>query len=176
MGWERHFLKLAAGIAACDPSAVLADTTATFQVSATIVSGCEINGVLASGGETLGDYGTVDFGTHSSLSTGTVTAAITPNASLTLSCTPGVSLTMALDGGLHAATSRNMQAAESADLVPYRLYSNASLTDELLIGQASSVSFSDPQAITLPVYGKVILSGDKQPDTYSDTVILTLSW
>ena len=60
--------------------------------------------------------------------------------------------------------------------MPYELYRDPGLSQEYAIDQAYPVSFSDPQAISLPIYGKVSLSGDKPPDTYSDTIDLTLSW
>lgn len=77
---------------------------------------------------------------------------------------------------MHPTTSRNMQASGSAALIPYTLYRDSGLGDEFVVDQAFPVTFSNPQAITLPVYGKVILTGDKPPDTYLDTVTMTLSW
>ncbi|CDO35419.1 Spore coat U domain protein [Novosphingobium sp. KN65.2] len=167
---------MGAGLAAVLSTPAMADTTTTFQVSATVVSGCEINGALASNGEVLGRYGQLDFGTHSSLSTDTASAAIAADAGLTLSCTPGIALSMALGAGQHGSATRNMQAAGSSDLLPYRLYRDPAFSNEMQIDQAYAITFADPEAIALPIYGRVVLSGDKPPDTYSDTVVLTLSW
>lgn len=169
-------LSVLAGSVTLVPSAAYAVTSASFQVSAIVVSGCEINGDLATGGELLGRVGTIDFGTHSALATGNITANMVQNSALTLSCTPGVALTMSLNGGLHATSSRNLQASGSAATIPYRLYRDAGLNQEFTINQAVSVTFADPQSIALPVYGQITLSGDKPPDTYSDTILLTLSW
>ncbi|EHJ59359.1 hypothetical protein NSU_3691 [Novosphingobium pentaromativorans US6-1] len=128
------------------------------------------------GGEALGRYGSLDFGTHPSLSTDTASAAIAADAGLTLSCTPGVTLSMALGGGQHGSATRNMQASGSNDLLAYRLYRDAAFSNEMQVDQAYSVSFADPEDMVLPIYARVVLGGDKPPDTYSDTVVLTLSW
>jgi len=172
----RRAARMGAGLAAALSNPAMADTTTSFQVSATVVSGCEINGSLASGGEALGRYGLLDFGSHSSLSRDTVSTAIAADAGLTLSCTPGVALSMALGAGQHGSAVRNMQAAGSGALLPYRLYRDAGFSNEMQIDQAYAVTFADPEAIALPIYGRAVLSGDKPPDTYSDTIVLTLSW
>lgn len=156
--------------------AARAETSATFQASATIVSGCEVNGTLPSPGDAIGTLGTLDFGEHSALATGTVTAGLTANGSIALSCTPGVALTMSLDGGEHATTTRNLQAGSSAQRVSYRLYADAAFSQELLAGQAFAVNFSDPEHVSLPVYGRAALSGNGAVGTYSDTVAVTLNW
>ncbi|UNK79785.1 spore coat U domain-containing protein [Sphingopyxis granuli] len=145
-------------------------------MSATIVAGCEINGALATNGQSIGTYGTVDFGTHAALSTETVTAAILPDAGLTLACTPDVLLTVTLGGGLNNGATRNMKAAGSNALQPYTLHRDAGLSQEYAVDQPYAVTFDDPEAIILPVYGQAPLSGDKPPDIYSDTVLITLSW
>lgn len=153
-----------------------ADTMATFDLAATIVEGCEINATLPVDGQDVGQIGTLDFGSHSALSTETVTAALVQNAGLTLSCTSSVSLSMSLDGGLHADGSRNLQRSGDTDRIAYRLYGDSSFTQELLADQPVSISFGDPEAITLPVYGRLTLPGNSPPGIYSDTVMVTLSW
>lgn len=164
------------GIVAAIPTPGTAATpTASFEVAATIVSGCEINGAAADGGD-LGRYGTVDFGTHSALKAETVTATVTPEASVTLACTPGVSLTVSLDGGLHGDGSRNMKAAGGNALQPYKLFSDAGHTQEYGVGQSHSFEVASSQAIALPIYGRTDLGGQNPPDVYSDTVVVTLSW
>ncbi|WP_414706531.1 spore coat protein U domain-containing protein [Pseudomonas sp. UBA800] len=44
------------------------------------------------------------------------------------------------------------------------------------IGQSVTVSYSDPMAIKLPVYGRTQLSGTLPAGTYSDVVQVTVSW
>lgn len=153
-----------------------AETTASFQLSATVVEGCEINAALPANGQDIGQIGTIDFGSHSALSTETITAALVRNAGISLSCTPSVSLSMTLDGGLHADAARNLQHVGGPERIAYRLYGDASFTQELTANQPTPISFSNPEAIALPIYGQLTLPGDKPPGVYSDTVMLTLTW
>src|SRR5690606_32598627 len=74
-----------------------ANTGATFEVSATIVAGCAVDGVGTSGDAGL--IGTLDFGRDTTLSTATHNAALGANQTIVLRCTPGVSLSLKLGGG-----------------------------------------------------------------------------
>lgn len=153
-----------------------AETSASFDLSATIVEGCEVNATLPADGQDVGQIGTIDFGSHSALSTATLTAGLVQNGGLHLSCTPSVSLSMSVNGGLHADGSRNLQRSGNTDRIAYRLYGDAAFTQELLANQPVPISFSDPEAITLPVYGRLTLPGTRPPGVYNDTVMVTLSW
>lgn len=153
-----------------------AQPTASFQVSATIVPGCEIGGAPLAPGQSLGAVGTLDFGEHSALTTGPVSATLFQSTALQLACTPSVALTMSLNGGLHAGVSRNLQASAGPGRLAYRLYTDAGRTQELLVNQPVSLSFSNPQAISLSIYGELQLPGNSRPDVYSDTLVVTLAW
>ncbi len=158
------------------PAAATAQTTASFQVSAAIVPGCEVNGATPAAGASVGQIGTLDFGTHSALATGQVTATMVRSAGFTLACTPSVALAMTLDGGLHAAGGRNLQAQGGPERIAYRLYSDAAFSQELLTGQAVPLAFSTPSSVALPVYARLTLPGNARPAVYSDTVVVTLAW
>ncbi|WP_336962840.1 spore coat U domain-containing protein [Sphingobium aquiterrae] len=177
---RRDMMARALGIAmasvAALPSAAEAATSALFQASATIVSGCEINRALPAGGASLGEIGTLDFGTHSALATGPATAMMAQDASVELRCTPDVTLTMTTDAGLHGGTTRNLQASHSSDRLPYRLYRDAAFSQEVLANQPIAVSFSAASQISLPLYGRMTLPGNMPPDTYGDTIVVTLNW
>lgn len=153
-----------------------AETSAAFQVSASVVPGCEVNGGTPAPGASVGQIGTLDFGTHSALDTGQVTATMVRNAGFTLACTPTVALSMTLDGGLHTAGQRNLQAQDGAERIAYRLYRDAAFSQEFLTGQAVPVAFGTPSNVALPVYARLTLPGNARPAVYSDTVIVTLAW
>jgi spore coat protein U-like protein len=153
-----------------------AATSASFQATATIVSGCEINGDIPASGQAVGQFGTLSFGSHSGVATGTINSSMVSNASVVLSCTPGVTLTMTTDSGQHAGTTRNMQAGTVTQRVSYRLYRDAAFAQELIANQAVAVSFSDTTNIKLPIYGRATLPGNGAPGTYTDTVVVTLNW
>lgn len=147
-------------------------TTQSFQVKATIVPGCSVT----SG--TGGVLGVLNFGTRSGVATGQVSTQFVPNGSLSLACTPGVALKMSINGGTHYTTVRNMQRSGGTQLVGYRLYSNSSLAANAEIGvnQDVSITYSDSNNISLPLYGVAQLSGFSPAGSYTDQLTVTLSW
>ncbi|MCF5054685.1 fimbrial major subunit CsuA/B family protein, partial [Pseudomonas syringae] len=76
-GWAALAVCIGSGL----PVSLLAVTSQTFQVSATITPGC----LVASGGS---NYGSLGFGSYSALATSAVSVAL--SNSVTLQCTPGV--------------------------------------------------------------------------------------
>lgn len=149
------------------PLPLAAVTTQSFQVSATITPGCLIVG----GGS---NYGALTYGSYSALATGTVTAALT--GGVTLQCTPGVALSMSVDAGLHSSTGRNMQLNSGSARVGYQLFRDAAFSQSLGVSQSVSVTYSDANNISLPIYGRVVLPGTQPGGTYSDVLQVQLSW
>lgn len=143
-----------------------AATSTTFQVSASIVSGC-----LVVGGAT--NYGSLDYGTQSATSTSTVSTSL--GVGVQLQCTPGVALSMTIDGGRNGGGSiRNLSNGVSQ--IPYTLYSEASFSQALTVGQSVNVAYSNPNNIRLPIYGRVVLPGNLPAGTYTDVVQVQLTW
>lgn len=149
------------------PVSLLAVTSQSFQVSATITPGCLVVG----GGS---NYGNVAFGTFPALATSTVSVAL--SSSVTLQCTPGVTLNMTVDGGLHNSSGRRMQLNSGSALVAYQLFRDAALSQSLGISQTVAVAYSNANNITLPIYGRVQLPGNQPGGTYNDTLQVQLSW
>jgi spore coat protein U-like protein len=163
-------MRLCAGVLACGlalPLPLSAVTSQSFQVSATITPGCLIVGAGS-------NYGALTYGSYSALATSTVTAALT--GGVTLQCTPGVALSMSVDGGLHSSTGRNLQLNSGSARVAYQLFRDAAFSQSLGISQSVSVSYSDANTISLPIYGRVLLPGNQPGGTYSDTLQVQLSW
>ena len=163
------------------PQAAVAETSASFLVSATIEAGCEVNGSVPAPNAGIGQIGTLAFGTHSALATGPVTATMVQSGGFPLACTPTALPTMTLDGGLHGGSTgsalRNLESpAGAAERIAYRLYRDAGFNQELLAGQAYAVSLDNPLAITLPIHGRLTLAGNRRAAVYSDTVVVTLTW
>ncbi|MGH8392394.1 MAG: spore coat protein U domain-containing protein, partial [Pseudomonas sp.] len=121
------------------PLSLLAVTSQTIQVSATIAAGC-----LVVGGGT--NYGSLAFGSYSSLSTSTVSVAL--SSGVTLQCTPGVTLNMSVNGGLYNASGRHMQLNSGSAQVAYQLFQDAALSQSLGISQSVSVAYSNANNIT----------------------------
>lgn len=156
---------MACGLAV--PLPLSAVTSQSFQVSATVTPGCLVVGAGA-------NYGALAFGSYSALATSTVTAALT--AGVTLQCTPGVALSMSVDGGLHNSSGRNLQLNSGSARVAYQLFRDAGLSQSLGVSQSVSVTYSDANNISLPIYGRVVLPGNQPGGTYSDTLQVQLTW
>ena len=149
------------------PVSLLAVTSQSFQVSATITPGC----LVASGGT---NYGSLAFGSYSALATSTASVALT--SSVVLQCTPGVTLSMTVDGGLYNSGGRRMQLNSGTAKVAYQLFRDAAFSQSLGISQSVSVVYSNANNITLPIYGRVQLPGNTPGGTYSDTLQVQLTW
>jgi spore coat protein U-like protein len=144
-------------------------TTSTFTVTAQIVAGCLVVGGVTS-------YGTLDYGTQSALSTSTLSTSL-GGTTVTFQFTPGVAMNMSVDGGQNSASgTRNLKRTSGTQLLAYQLYRDAAYSQTLGIGTSVAVSYSDPTAIKLPVYGRVQLSGTLPAGTYTDVVQVTVTW
>ena len=160
---------LCAGLCLVVPGVLQAATSSTFQVSAQIVAGC-----LVVGGVT--NYGVLDFGTQSALSTATLSTSL-GGTTVTFQCTPGVAVSMSLDGGQNSASgNRYLKRSGGTQVLAYQLYRDAAYTQSLGIGSSVAVSYSDPTAIKLPVYGRTTLTGTLPAGTYTDVVQVTVAW
>jgi spore coat protein U-like protein len=155
-----------------------AELTASFQVSATLVSGCAVDGLGMAGD--AGTLGQLDFGQAMALATTVHSANLTLSQTIVLRCTPGTALTMTVGAGQHFASgSRHLQLGVSdADRLQYRLYRDAGFTQEIGVDQAQSISISSGNMndVQLPLHGRLILPGERVPGTYTDTLLVTLDW
>jgi len=148
------------------PQPLAAVTSASFQVSASIVAGC-----LVVGGS---NYGNLNYGSYSALSTSTVSSALT--GGVQLQCTPGVTLSMSVDGGQNNSSGRHLKLNSGSAQVAYQLFSDAGLSQSLGISQSISVAYGNANNISLPIYGRVVLPGNQPAGTYSDVLQVQLSW
>lgn len=169
--FTRWFCLLPAALAALCTGAAQALPSQSFQVSAAIVAGCQIQG----GGGVLG---ALDFGTHSAIDNRAAGAGFVQNTAVTIACTPGTTLNMSIDGGSHYTATRNLQRASGGDLIAYRLFTSASYSSasEIPVNQNVTVSFSDAATITLPIYGLLQLNGSNRAGTFTDVLSVMLSW
>lgn len=149
------------------PLPLAAVTSQSFQVSATITSGCLVGGGVS-------NYGSLNFGSRSALVTGTVQVALT--GGVQLQCTPGVTLNMTVDGGKYNSSGRHMQLTTGTNQVAYQLFRDAAFSQSLGVGQSVAVAYSDANNISLPIYGQVLLPGNQPGGTYSDVLQVQLSW
>lgn len=79
-----------------------------------------------------------------------------------------MSLTMSLDGGQNYSGGRRLARTGGGTLL-YQLYSDAAYQNAIGLNQAVTIaSVGTGNNITLP--------GNARPGTYTDTVVVTLSW
>ena len=158
--------------------AAQAETSAQFEVSATIAAGCLVDGLGSSGN--AGTIGTLDFGTDSTFSTATHMATTTASQAIRLRCTPGVNLTIGVDGGSHAATgARHLQrGGDTASRIAYALCRDAACNQPIAIGGSAAmlITGTNSEDVRLPLFASLSLPGGLPPGTYTDTLMVTLTW
>ncbi|MGH8081123.1 MAG: Csu type fimbrial protein [Lysobacter sp.] len=167
---------LLAALCASAPLTAGAVTATPFQVSATIANGCSVDGFGTSGD--VGAISTLDFGQDTVLSTAVRTADAGAAQTIVLRCTAGSALVMQIDGGQHLnGSSRNLQlGVAAANRLVYQLYRDAAFTQPIGINQNQSIVVSNTNNIRLPIYGRLALPGNRPVGTYTDTLLITLSW
>ncbi|WP_052712053.1 spore coat protein U domain-containing protein [Paracidovorax citrulli] len=151
-------------------------TTATLSVNAAIVRGCLVSG--APGQVTGVNFGTIDFGTHSAVRTGSEMrlAGSGAGGQALIQCTPGTAVQVAADAGQNAQGSQRRLSNNAGAYVPYAL--------ALATGPATALVPNVPAGLTLgasaaalPVQGTATFPGFGLPaGVYTDTVQVTLSW
>ena len=167
---------IASGGGLCAPAR--AETGASFDVTATIVSGCLVDGLGGSGH--AGAIGTLDFGSDSAFSTATHGASLDAAQAIRLRCTPGVALTMSIDGGNHAALgTRHLQrGADSGARIAYSLCRDAACSQPIAIGGSASIAVTgaNSEDVRLPLHAMLTLPGALPPGVYGDRLTVTLAW
>lgn len=165
----KHFVKkglvasLLAGLAAS--SAFAGTATATFQVTATVSSACTVAAT------------NVAFGSITPAATGTAAATGT----LTSTCTKTTPYTLSINAGAGTFAQRTMAGGTSGntDKLNYNLYTSNAYTSVFGDGTTSTANVSlvgTGAAQTTTVYGQLPLNQYLKPDTYSDTLTVTLAY
>lgn len=117
---------------------------------------------------------TLDFGARPVLS-----ANVDASTNLSISCSRTLPYSVALDGGLTGATNPSQRAMTRAgEQVYYGLYRNSARTQPW--GATTNVDTYSATgtglAQSLPVYGRVPPQTTPSPGTYTDTVVVTLTY
>jgi len=139
------------------------DTTTTFLVTATVSSSCAVSA------------GNVAFGTYNPGSLVNTDAL----ATISVTCTLLTPYTLKLNEGANAATagdtsSRRMKA-NTADYLPYQLYSDALRTspwDNSTGVSGTGTGLAAPHS----VYGRISAGNNVPSGSYQDTITVTLSY
>lgn len=161
-------LWLAAGLAAFVIPGALPSFAATantsFLVTAQVLSSCLVTAT------------TLNFGTYSSV------AADPATNTITATCTPTTDYTIAFDAGGGAGatvTSRSMTGVAHAQSLDYGIFTEVAHTNTWGDGTSGTVTVSgtgNGLAQNITAYGLIPGAQSVDPDTYNDTINVTLTY
>ena|SRR5215468_8631898 len=139
-------------------------TTGNLSVSATVSNNCQITNTPA-----------IAFGNYNPLSVTPVDATGT----ISLACTKGAVAVIALDAGGNSSnatgTTRAMKDA-ATDYLSYELYSDSSRTSVWKPAGVTEPAAPSKAAVNYTVYGRIPAGQDQPANSYSDTVVITVSF
>jgi spore coat protein U-like protein len=109
---------------------------------------------------------------------GVLSAAVTGASQLSVICTNTTPYTVALDGGLTGATNpAQRKMTKGSEFIYYGLYSDTARTVPLGSGAGATLSgVGTGLTQNFNVYGKVAAQTTPSPGTYSDTVVVTITY
>lgn len=151
------------GLVDCGDLPILQDTASpAFTVTASEVETCIV------------DAQDLGFGTH-----GVLTANVDANGQVTVTCTPSTAYTVELGNGLAGTGPTSRLMTNGPETITYGLYRDAARTepwgDSATPGsEASGTGNGVAQDFT--VYGRVPAQATPGPGTYTDTVVVTLTY
>ena len=127
---------------------------------------------------TVQSYCSVSSATLNFGSTGILSAAKTASSPLLTTCTNGTPYAIALDGGQTGASDPTHRAmSKGSEFVYYGLYKDSALSQPWGTAAGTTASSTGSGAAqSLPVYGNVPIQATPSPGTYSDTVVVTLTY
>jgi spore coat protein U-like protein len=155
-------------LAICAPSwgaFATTTTTTTFGVSLTLNADCVITSAS-----------NLDFG-----SSGVLSSAIDNTSSIGVQCTDTTPYNIGLDAGTATGatvTTRQMTGTVNGALVNYALYSNPGMTTNWgnTVGTDTVSATGNGAVQTYPVYGVVPAQTTPAPDSYADTITVTVTY
>lgn len=135
-------------------------TQPSFNVAANVDRTCTVSAT------------TINFGNR-----GVLTTNVDATGTLSVSCTTNLPYSVSLNGGLSNATPTQRRMTLGANAVVYGLYTNTArttpwgnTTGQIVTGTGTGTAQS------LTVYGRVAPQTTPPPGTYSDTVVVTVSY
>ncbi|MEZ5815787.1 MAG: spore coat protein U domain-containing protein [Hyphomicrobiaceae bacterium] len=117
---------------------------------------------------------TLDFG-----SKGVLDASVDAQSQLSVTCTSGAAYTVGLSGGNSGATNPTLRKMSlGANQVTYGIYRNAARTQPWgsTIGTDTIAGTGTGSATVIPVYGRVPAQTTPVPGTYTDTIVVTVTY
>jgi spore coat protein U-like protein len=166
------------------PATASAQISGTLNASLNLTSACSVNGEIPAGPVDLGD---LDFGTHSAVFTGELTAQARVAGERTkIRCSGDIgSVSIEINAGLNAGGTpafgdgtRALKHETENVYVRYELYADPTHTTVYMAGVAQPVALTPGEELELPIYGRINKSSPEglQPGTYRDTVTVTITF
>ncbi|NEI52423.1 fimbrial major subunit CsuA/B family protein [Rhizobium leguminosarum] len=144
------------GTSCSSPAEIAAPTS--FSVNANVAANCLVG------------VENIDFGTK-----GVLSANADAYGSVTATCTPGTTYTISLNGGTTNSAPSARKMSRGSEAVTYGLYKDVSRTQPW--GGATTVAGTGNGATQVfTVYGRVLSQPTPSPGTYTDTVVVTLTY
>jgi spore coat protein U-like protein len=137
-------------------------TSAPFTATATDATNCAVNA------------STLNFG-----SAGVLRSAVDATSSIIVTCTNALPYTIALDGGLSGASNPTQRVmSQASQNITYGLYRDSARAQPWgdSAGTNTAAGTGSGLAQTVTVYGRVPAQTTPSPGTYSDTVVVTISY
>lgn len=145
-------------------------TSPTFTVTAAISAACQVSPATLSFPSTAG--------------TSLLSTAVTANTTVSVTCTNTSPYAVGMDQGSHYSSGNRM--ANGTNFLPYGLYVNSSLTSPWTTAATNSsctttgdcfLGTGTGLAQSIPIYGRVPTTLTAPvPGTYSDTVVITVTY
>lgn len=160
-------------------SALQAGTvTGTIDSTITLEAACEVNGDNSAAGV---DFGSIDFGNHSTLFTEADAQVLSSSSAIEVLCSPGVSPTFTINSGANDSNSggsANHAMSNGSLYVPYSLYTDSGRNDELALSTAFPLpgTADGTTAQTLELYARAFGQPGLAADTYTDTLSVQLDF
>jgi spore coat protein U-like protein len=158
---QTSFVYAALGVLPC-PNLLLPQTAnPTFTVNATVVNNCLVTPQ------------NLNFGTQ-----GVLSANIDASSLLSVTCTPGTSYSVGLNGGNAGAAPTARKLAKGGETITYGLYRDAARSQPWgdTIGTNTAAGTGSGIAQDLTVFGRVPPQATPTAGTYTDTIVVTVTF
>jgi spore coat protein U-like protein len=158
---DTNFVYAPLGVLPCPNLLVPQTAHPTFSATATVVSTCLVSAQ------------DVDFGSR-----GVLSANIDAAGQVSVTCTPSTSYTIGLGGGNANAAPGARKMAKGAETITYGLYQDAARTQlwGSTIGTDTIAGTGNGLAQNLAVYGRVPAQTTPSAGSYTDTIVVTITY
>lgn len=155
-------------------STAQAQVTGTIDATIDLTSACEVNDSTDVTGV---DFGTLDFGSHTTLFTEATAAMVGAGSAIAIQCSPGSDASLTITSGLYDTLAAGSGRALSNGMlyVPYDIYTDAAFANVLANGTSIDVT-ADGTVQLIPIYARALGNALLTPGTYNDTISVTLSF